>query len=429
MPNLIDRIRALLKRSQPAQEPTTTTTPEPRRATDFIDRFKVETGRSEIVKKCREMYAADPRAKKMLRMLARDMVKGGFIVKTEDAQALAVADELKKRLDLDKRLDDYARLTARDGDSFLEVGINDRLEIVALTRKPTLGMHRASDAHDAFPNPERAFWYSDQPFMGEAPADALWFAQWQIVHARWEHDEGSRYGTPMMSAGVSAWKKVTEGELDIAIRRKTRAGMKYVHKFPADASGPTIAAYRENNKDALDNPFAAVADFFGNVDISAVQGDATLSEIADVKHHIATWFTAGEVPMELVAYGEDLNRDVLGEKHAEYNETLEQLREWLTTEIVKPLLELQWLLQGIYPPNLDYSIEWRVRKEPAAADILSIADAAIKLFALGVSREVIASTIAKFLPDVDPEDILGDAENPADAGRMDAIAGALGGGV
>lgn len=428
MPTIIDRIRALLKPSRTA-EPTTSTDVQSHRVTDLIERFQAERGRTEIVKKCREMYANDPRAKKMLRTLARDVVKNGFVVKTDDAQALAVADELKRRLNLDQRLDDYARLTARDGDSFLEVSINASLEIVKVTRKPTLEMHRASDAFDGFPDPERAYWWSDLPFVGEPPRNAVWFAQWQIIHARWEHDEGNRYGTPMMASGVSHYKKVVEGELDIAVRRKTRAGMKYVHKFPADVAATTIDAYREANKDALDNPFAAVADFFGNVDIQAVQGDATLSEIADVKHHIATWFTAGETPMELIAYGEDLNRDVLGEKKAEYAETLEQLREWATAEIVKPLLELQWLLQGIYPANLDYSIEWRVRKEPSAADIRDVADAATKLLILGVSREVIAAVIAKFLPEVDPDELMGDAENPADAGRLDAIAGALGGGA
>lgn len=429
MPSLIDRIRTLLRRSQPAAEPTTSLETQPQRATDLIERFQAERGRVDIVKKCREMYANDPRAKKMLRTLARDIVKGGFIVKTKDAEALKVADELKARLNLDQRLDDYARLTARDGDSFLEVGINERLEIVKITRKPTLEMHRASDRYDLFPDPERAYWYSDMPFWGEPPRDAVWFAQWQIIHARWEHDEGNRYGTPMMASGVSHYKKVTEGELDIAIRRKTRAGMKYVHKFPGDVSPQTIDEYREKNQDALDNPFAAVADFFGNVDIQAVQGDATLSEIADVEHHIATWFTAGETPMELIAYGENLNRDVLGEKKAEYAESLEQLREWATAEIVKPLLELQWLLQGIYPDNVDYSIEWRVRKEPSAADIRDVADAAMKLWVLGVSREVIASVIAKFLPEVDPDELLGDGENPADTSRLDAIAGALGGGL
>lgn len=424
MPSLMDRIRAIFRQTQAEQPPVIVMTmPAAPRQTAEIERFRGDTQRTEIVRKCREMYSTDPRAKKMLRMLARDMVKGGFVVKCEDEQAVEIANQLKDRLKLDQHLDDYVRLTARDGDTFLEVGINDQLEIAILTRKPTLEMHRNSNSFDQFPDPERAYWWTDMPWAGsEAPNSALWFAQWQIIHARWEHDEGNRYGTPMLASGTGHWKKVTEGELDIAVRRKTRAGMKYVHKFPAGTGPMEIEAYKEQNQDTLDDPFAAVQDFFGTVEISAVQGDMQLGDISDVKHQIATWFTAGEVPMELVAYGEDLNRDVLTVKMAEYEETLVQLREWVTSELVAPILELQWLLAGIYPPSLDYSIEWRMRKEPSAGDVEAITRAAMQMQLLGWQPEVVARIVSRFLPDVEPDELVSEAESDADgAGRIAGI--------
>lgn len=426
MPSLIDRIRAIFRQTtQPEQQTLVITAPAQPRQLSEIERLQGETQRAEIVRKCREMYSSDPRAKKMLRMLARDMVKGGFVVKCEDEQAVEVANQLKGRLKLDQRLDDYVRLTARDGDSFLEVGINDRLEIVILTRKPTLEMRRNSNSFDQFPEPERAFWWSDKPWMGqEAPSNAIWFPRWQIVHARWEHDEGSRYGTPMLASGTGHFKKLTEGELDIAVRRKTRAGMKYVHKFPAGTNPMEIEAYKEMNQDTLDDPFAAVQDFFGTVDIEAVQGDMQLGDISDVKHQIATWFTAGEVPMELVAYGEDLNRDVLSVKMVEYEETLVQLREWVTSELVSPLLELQWLLAGIYPPSLDYSIEWRTKKEPSAGDVEAITRAAMQMQLLGWQPEVIAQVVSRYLPDVEPDDLVSEPEADG-AGRIAGIMGSI----
>ena len=128
MPSLLDRIRAIFRPTQQAEEPASVIESQPpRKPTDLISRFQAETERAAIVRKCREMYKKDPRAKKMLRVLARDMVKGGFAVKTEDARALDVATALKKRLNLDQKMDDYVRLSARDGDSFLELAINDRL--------------------------------------------------------------------------------------------------------------------------------------------------------------------------------------------------------------------------------------------------------------------------------------------------------------
>jgi hypothetical protein len=421
MPSLIDRIRAIFRQTQPEQQTLVVTAPAQPRQLSEIERLQGETQRAEIVRKCREMYSSDPRAKKMLRMLARDMVKGGFVVKCDDEEAVEIANQLKDRLKLDQRLDDYVRLTARDGDTFLEVGINDSLEIVILTRKPTLEMRRNSNSFDQFTDPERAYWWSDIPWMGqEAPSNAIWFPQWQIVHARWEHDEGSRYGSPMLASGTGHYKKLSEGELDIAVRRKTRAGMKYVHKFPAGTGGMEIEAYKEMNQDTLDDPFAAVQDFFGTVEISAVQGDMQLGDISDVKHQIATWFTAGEVPMELVAYGEDLNRDVLSVKMAEYEETLVQLREWVTAELVAPILELQWMLAGIYPPSLEYSIQWRMKQEPTASDVEAITRAAMQMQLLGWQPEVVARIVSRFLPDVEPDELVSEPEADG-AGRVAGI--------
>jgi hypothetical protein len=430
MASLIDRITGIFRKAQPPAERTTAAeTVAPQRPMELMERFKAERGRAEIVRKCREMYDTDPRAEKMHQKLARDIVKGGFIVRCEDEQALQIAEDLRKRLKLNKRLDDWVRLTARDGDSFLEVSINERMEIVDITRKPTLEMHRNSDKSDRFTDPARAFWWSGDGWQAAEPGpDAVWFAEWQIVHARWQHDEGSRYGKPMMASGVGHWKKVTEGELDIAVRRKTQAGMKTVHKFPEGTTPADIEAYKEINKSALDNPFAAAADYFGTVDIYNIQGDATLSEISDVRHMIATWLAGADVPMELIAYGEDLNRDVLSEKKAEYDETLSQLQEWAAADLVQPILELQWLLKGIYPAALDYSIEWRRKKDLAAADLASLADAAIRLQTLGVKPETVAQLIASYIPDLDPEDLLPDEDTAAaDAGRLADIIRRLGG--
>jgi hypothetical protein len=427
MPSLLDRIRAIFRQAEPIkQQPTTATeTKPPSRPTELMSRFKSETGRAAVVRKCREMYANDPRARKMIRTLARDLTKGGFVVKVEDDdRAVEIAQELENRLDLEQKIDDWVRLSARDGDSFLEIGVDDNLEIAEVTRKPALQMHRNTDEFDRFTDPERAFWWTDELWTGQDPPnDATWFAQWQIIHARWEHDEGSRYGTPMLSSGTGHWKKVVEGELDIAVRRKTRAGMKYVHKFPEDVSQATVEAYKEINQDALDNPFAAVADFFGKVDVSAIQGDARLAEIGDVEHMIATWFMSGEVPMELIGYGENLNRDVLEQKQEEYREIVDGLRSWVEAELLKPLFERQWLLQGIYPPNLNYSFEWKAKQIVTPLDLVNIADAAFKFEMLGINDSILWSIFARYLPGVDTETLLssmtGDGDGP------DRIAGVL----
>lgn len=422
-----------MQRFRPQEQEKTTADDvrSPSRPLVDLKRFQAETSRVQVVKKCREMYATDTRAKRHIKQLATDLVGGGFTVHVLEGAQAAEAEEatqaLQERLDMESRLDDWVRLSIRDGDSFLEVGVNERMEIVEVTRKPTLEMRRNSDGNDRFPDPARAFWWADKLWWGmEAPADAIWFAAWQIVHARWDHDEGSRYGIPMFASGTGAWKRVKEGDVDIAVRRKTRAGMKYLHVVEGADSG-ALKAYKEENKDALNNPFAAVADFFSNKpgSISAIQGDAKLAEIGDVEYQIQTWLMASPVPTELLGYGHNLNRDVLEEKKKEYDEALEQLRPWVEREIVKPLIELQWLLMGIWPQGLRYTIQWKEKRIVSAADVRDIADAALKLKALGLRDEIIRQVLGRFLPGVDADSLMDDVGGDEREGTAEVMARSL----
>lgn len=417
---LRDVINAIFNRNKPSE-----TTTAPLRGVNSVtgqelgtsmpgamalyERLKADSDRLTIVKLCRQMYKSDPRVSKALRTYARDLVRSGYFVKTENAKAQAAAMSLQTRLNLNQRLEDAVRLSGRDGDSFFEIVVNEAQDIVEMSRKPTLHMRRNSNNYDRFDDPGRAFWMADNLFFGmQAPADAVWFAEWQIIHARWDHDEENRYGMPMMAPATGAFKRVTEGEMDISVRRKVRAGMRLLHVV--EGSAGDVEAYKEKNKVALENPFAAQIDLFSNKSgsVTSLQGDAHLNDIADIMHHIETMFTASDVPMPLIAYGSELNRDVLGEKRAEYEETLNQGREWATDEIIKPLLERQWLLKGILPASVNYEVVWRTAKSLTPADIRDLADAGMRLKLLGVKDEIVQAIMAKYLPGVDIDILTGE---------------------
>ncbi len=289
----------------------------------------------------------------------------------------------------------------RDGDSFLELSIDSNMIISKVTRKPTLQMHRASNQADEFDDPERAFWMADEMYMSlDAPKNAIWFPTWQIIHARWNHDEEERYGRPMMKSARKNFKYVEDGELNVAVRRKIGGAQIRLHSI--EGSPADVEKYKEENKSAI-GKLAAVIDFFSNKKgtIEVHQGDGTLDKIGDVEHHIATMFTASDIPMELVAYGGNLNRDILGEKKEQYEEILNQGREWATVEIIQPLLERQWLLQGMLPESIEYKIIWRKAKSLSPADLRDLADAGTRLKLLGVKDEVIQLLMAGYLRDVD----------------------------
>jgi hypothetical protein len=367
--------------------------------------FNAESGRRALVRECRAMVEDDTRPDEVIATLARDVMKGGFALQVSGPRAdmaQAVASAMVERLDLVQRLDDWLRLTLRDGDSFLEIGATEAGELAAVTRKATLEMVRNCNQFDGFDDPERAFFWSDMP--GALPGErAVWFAEWQIVHARWKHDDGNRYGRPLFGAARKAFKRMTQGELDIAVRRKTRSGLRYAHVLE-DASLAEIEAYKLANQAALKDPFAAVADFFLNKRgaIQAIQGDAHLSEIEDVLHHVDTFGVASPVPLELIGYGRNLNRDVLAQKKEQYTETLESVRQWMVAEFVRPLVERQWLLAGIWPAGLTLDVVWKAKRQATPTDLAEMARFAAAVKAAGLlTDETVLRIMATVLPEFD----------------------------
>ncbi len=410
MPSILDRITSLWARRSETEAAVITAPPAsaPSLRSPAVT-FTAQRDRRSVIGDCRAMVTDDPRAKQVLSTLARDATSGGFALQLTGpraAQAQAAADDLFARLDVAARLDDWARLTFRDGDTFLELGVTARGEIAQATRKPTLEMYRWSDEFDRLYDPAQAFYWTAHPTGTDTPpADAVFFAEWQMVHARWDRDEGSRYGTPMLASARKAYKRMTQGELDIAVRRKTRAGMRYVHVLEG-ANQAEIEAYKAANAPALDDPYAAVSDFFFNRagGLSAVQGDARLSDIDDVLHHVDTFGVASPVPLELIGYGRNLNRDVLEQKKAQYDETLSSVRQWLEGEFIRPLLERQWLLLGIWPDDIEVDMQWKAKKEPKPVDLRDLAAFGAAVKAAGLLTDATTLRIlATMLPDFDVE--------------------------
>lgn len=162
----------------------------------------------------------------------------------------------------------------------------------------------------------------------------------------------------------------------MAIRRKTRAGMRYLHIVDGDES--QIDAYKTRNAAALNDVNVALADFFSNKQgsITAIGGDSTIGNIDDLVHHIDTFWIGSPVPKSILGYGKDLNRDVLDQQKEQYDETLDAVVKWVVAQMITPLLELQWLLKGILPEDVDYDISRPTKAIVKPSDILQIAQAA-----------------------------------------------------
>ena len=216
-----------------------------------------------------------------------------------------------------------------------------------------------------------------------------------------------------------------QGELDVAVRRKTRAGLKFVHKLKTNDEG-AVAKYQTQNKAVLDNPFAAVADLFMNSDgdVSVLQGDAQLGEITDIRHHLNTWWLNSPAPMAILGYGQDIDYSVIGYQKEQYDESLDEIWGWVVGDILEPLLHRQWLLLGILPDTVEYSIKRPPKKKVTPEDIRNIVEAAVKMQILGIPANIIATIIAPYLG-VEPELLLPEGGGDLDPERLANIASSL----
>jgi hypothetical protein len=426
---LTDTIARLLGRTSATTRARTTLddTPQPASMPSLSsDRFSISRARASVIRECRDLYRTDARIRRILKSVSADVVKGGYTVTVRgDQRAADIAAAQEQRLKLTSRLDDWTRLCFVDGDLFLELGVDAQGQIAAVTRKPTLEIIRSSNNLDQFDDPSRAFyWIGDTPMMaGDAlPKDAVPLAQWQIIHARWDHDDGERYGNPMFGSAVQTAKYVHDGERNMAVRRLSRSGLRYSHRV--EGSQQEVERYRRANQDALNDPYAAVTDFFGNSVITRLDGDSNLAQYDDVMHHVRTLGMASPIALGLLGYGQDLNRDVLDEQQQQYERTLESMTEWLQAQIVEPMLRLEWLLAGILPESLDYEIVWKAKQPFTAGNLKAAAEAGLALQALGYDPIAVHAMLTRFMPGLDA--IVPEPPTPPET-TPSAIAAAMGG--
>lgn len=407
--------------------------------------FYVDNSRSAIINDSRKMYEEDPRIKNGLWRIASDMVSGSFSVSVKSGpykkKAQEIANNALERLELRTKdgqagsaLISYLVYAMRDGDVFLQIGAAED-EINKLVKMPLMSndltsysaysknaypvMHRNSNAIDEFDNPKKAYFLSTIPLpenvLNPVNETFQWYKDWQILHIRWQHEAPKRYGYPLLGASRITYKMLREGETDVAIRRKTRAGQKRHHKI-ANATDATIEDYKKWNADSLGDPTAAASDFFSNSDteIKVLQGDEQIGVIDDIIHHLETLGVGLLVPLSMIGYGKNINRDVLDVQDQEYRRLLQVLGHFPVNSIIVPIIELEWLLHGILPSNYDWSVEWSSKQQWTLN-----ADGLFKLHGL-VSPEYWSVMASKVLPSFDSDKELSYIKEKYDQNQMNA---------
>lgn len=359
------------------------------------DKIAVRGDRQAKIKDATEMANLDPRMYRMLFKLRTDSCIGGVSIEVQSAanesakdQAQEVIDSFMERCKVVPKLKGWVKSCIRDADLYWEVVVDDKTgEIVRLKKLAASITHSSENSEGNFPEGEPAY-YQSHPWMQDEKIRT--FEKWQIIHLKWDEEDGKPYGTSPLSAGRLTWRRVDGAEKTIVARRQIN-GQKLQHKVgsPDRPDWQQVEAYKKANQDTLDHPMEPVSNFFttGNVDITEIGADRTIGEIRDIKHLEGLLFALFGIPPALFGGGNEVsvNRDILELMEKDYYKVIEDINDLFEAGL-REAITFALLLQEINPESVEYSFNWGAKdREESDAKIAR----GKELQALGFSFETI----------------------------------------
>ncbi|MGI9278182.1 MAG: hypothetical protein ACR2PX_00915 [Endozoicomonas sp.] len=335
----------------------------------------------------RYMDKVDGRIKQIHKRMARDVTKGGLMLKWKGSQNKKVTQlwsQFCQRLQLNNRnkLFSDARGAAMEGNLPLQWVLSDERHVCGGIRMPTETIVPRVDANGRFKSMAEAYKQVDPLTWRELTR----FSRWQLTLVRLEpdnFDDVGCLGRPYLDATRTIWQKLTMTEEDLVIRRRHRAPQKLAHILEGYTK-EEMQAYEAN---VNNNAGQIQTDFFMNKKgaINAIQGDAALDQIADVSYLLDTFFSGSPAPKGLFGYVEGLSRDVLEDLKGDYFQEIDSLQDMIS-QAYQEGFRLELLLQGMNPDAYDFTIEFAERNTETKNQR---ADRALKLQALGIPQELV----------------------------------------
>lgn len=160
--------------------------------------FTLRRTRESVLRDAAEMQNNDPRWASVLDAIARDATLGGFAFCFHNEgrlrrpkgvpQAQRILEAFTKQSGLMDKLEGWTRALIRDGDLFTELIVEEETQKPVGVKKldTRITVPAVNEKGGWIYGPERAYYQTD----GTTENAKTWFAEWQIVHAKWGADEG-----------------------------------------------------------------------------------------------------------------------------------------------------------------------------------------------------------------------------------------------
>jgi hypothetical protein len=344
-------------------------------------RFAYVTELREKILVLRELEAADGRVKNLHGRVCRDMVRGGLVMQFEANAPQSLRKEwreFERRLALNRipKLRSDARALVVEGNLPLQLVLDDRQRVAAAVRMPAETIVPMTDETGRFTDPARAYEQRDV-MTGRVQAR---FAAWELQLARFDpmsFDDMGELGRPFLDACIDTLRKLRMTEEDLVIRRRQRAPLRLAHVLEG-ASDSDVDTYRQRVEGEKGE---VTTDFYSSRkgSVTAIQGDANLSEIDDVVHLLDTFYAGTPTPKALFGYVDGLSRDILEDLKRDYFDEVDHLQDTHAWEY-EACFRVHLLLQGIVAGPDEFRLRFSERRTETPNQV---ADLALKLGAIG----------------------------------------------
>lgn len=359
--------------------------------------YATQNDRQTKIKECREMAEKDVRVKLVLNKESADAMVNLFTVNITSAnneqtqkKAQVIIDKTIANCQIYTKAKGWIKATLRDGDFFGEIVVDDNTkEITRLKKLEPLITWSNINSEGNYPEGEPAYYQTDPYIVSEKIKT---FEEWQILHLKWQEEDGKPYGEPMFASARQARKYLESGEKNIVARRSTVSGDETHFQIgnPERPNQQEILDFQKNNEDTITNPLRPVRQWFstGNVNIKKLSSDSTLGDLTDIEYFENQLYQIAGVPKALAGKDKDINRDVLQEQEEDYYRVIQSINDLWETGL-RMLFDFALLLQNIDPASVEYTVNWGAKdREDIDAKIVR----AKELQSLGMPFEIVFKT-------------------------------------
>ena len=307
---------------------------------------------------------------------SRDGDHESYELVINQSRVKTILEDLEDRVEMQTILPGVCNLALRYGDEYEEPVYNQKGEIVRLKFLNPKAMTRNEDSFGLLIK-DAAF-----TMIQEGQTRGIDFAEWQVIHTRFAHERGNRYGTSFFAPARKYHKYLTVAEDGMLIGLVTRSADQTVYMIPANKNMAQEEAerlirnvarkmkkrsYVDPNSGKLDwrnHPLADNEDIFlltnkeNPADVRRLGASNVSNQLPVVEYFQNKMFTATGVPKSYLGLERDVNsKATLSWQDIEYARMIRSIQKAMAG-FQREVYNLQLVALGIEPTKEMYFVDY-----------------------------------------------------------------------